>query len=338
MKCSFSRFELRLRNPFTIARGSTSIDPVILVQIEHGGVTGLGEAAPSGRYGESIQTVEKFLAGLDLGQFEDPFQLESILSFVDEAAGGNFSAKAAVDIALHDWIGKKLGIPLYRYWGLQKDDTPKTSFTIGIDTPEVIEKKVREAEEFPILKIKLGGSNDEEIMRAIRKVTNKTLRVDANEGWKNKQVAVEKIKWLEQEGVEFVEQPMPAADLNATEWVRERVNLPLIADENVIRLADIPGLQNAFDGINIKLMKCTGLREAIAMIHTARACNMKIMAGCMIETSIGISAAAQLSPLLDYADLDGNVLTTNDPYEGVRIVDGKLVLPDRPGIGVKPRG
>lgn len=337
MKLSFSRFDLRLRHPFTIARGSSSVDPVVVVQLEHEGLTGLGEAAPSGRYGESIQTVEKFLSALDLKLFDNPFHLEAILSYVDQTAGGNFAAKAAVDIALHDWVGKKLGVPLFRYWGLTKEETPRTSFTIGIDTPKVIEQKVREAEEYPILKVKLGGANDEEIMRAIRKVTNKTLRVDANEGWKSKEVAVEKIKWLEQEGVEFVEQPMPAADLNGTEWVRERVNLPLIADENVIRLSDIPGLQNAFDGINIKLMKCTGLREAVAMIHTARACNMKIMAGCMIETSIGISAAAQLSPLLDYADLDGNVLTTNDPYDGVRIVDGKLVLPDRPGIGVKPR-
>ncbi len=199
----------------------------------------------------------------------------------------------------------------------------------------MIEQKVREAEPYPILKIKLGGENDKEILRAIRNVTKKTIRVDANEGWKVKERAVEKIKWLEQEGVEFVEQPMPASDLAGTAWVRERINLPLIADENSLRLRDVPKLQGAFDGINIKLMKCTGLREAVQMINAARACNMKVMVGCMVESSVAISASAQLSPMIDYADLDGNVLITNDPFDGVRSLDGKLTLSDRPGLGVE---
>lgn len=335
MKLSYSRYDLKLKHTFTISRSSRDISTVIIVQIEHDGVTGFGEASPSGRYGETIDTVQAFLSRIDLSKFTDPFQLESILDYVDGIAVGNYSAKAAVDVALHDWLGKKVGLPLYKYWGLDKDKTPITSFTIGIDSPDVIERKVREAEEYPILKIKLGGSNDEDIMRTIRKVTQKTLRVDANEGWKTKEVALEKIKWLEQEGVEFIEQPMPAADLQGTAWVRERVNLPLIADENCLRLHDVPPLQNVFDGINIKLMKCTGLREAIRMIYTAKACGLKIMAGCMIETSVAISAAAQFSPLIDYADLDGAVLTTNDPFDGVKIINGKLVLPDRPGIGVE---
>ncbi len=337
MKLTYSQYELKLRHVFTIARGSSSVDPVIIVQLQHDGITGLGEAAPSGRYGESVETVQQFLGKLDLQRFEDPFQLESILNYVDGVAQGNYAAKASIDIALHDWIGKKLGLPLYKYWGLDKNKAAQTSFTIGIDTPDVLEKKVKEAEEYPILKIKLGGENDEEIMRTIRKATKKTLRVDANEGWKRKETAVEKIKWLEQEGVEFVEQPMPASDLAGTAWVRERVNLPLIADENCLRLHDVPKLKDAFDGINIKLMKCTGLREAMAMIRTAQACGMKTMAGCMIETSIAISAAAQFSPLLDYADLDGNVLASNDPYDGVTIHEGKLILSERPGIGVKGR-
>lgn len=337
MTLSHYRYELKLKHTFTIARSSREVSPVVITQLEHEGIVGFGEASPSGRYSESVETVEAFLSKLDLSRFSDPFQLESILSYVDAVAEGNTAAKASVDIALHDWIGKKLGIPLYQYWGLDKTKTPLTSFTIGIDVPEVIERKVREAEEYPILKIKLGGSNDEEIMKAIRRVTKKTLRVDANEGWKAKEVAVEKIKWLEQEGVEFIEQPMPASDLAGTAWVRERVNLPLIADENSIRLHDVPKLQGVFDGINIKLMKCTGLREAMQMIHTARACNLKIMVGCMIESSVGISAAAQFTPLLDYADLDGHVLTTNDPFDGVKIVDGKLILPDRPGIGAGPK-
>jgi L-alanine-DL-glutamate epimerase-like enolase superfamily enzyme len=337
MQLGSSRFDLRLKHTFTISRGSRDVSPVVFVQIEHDGIVGFGEAAPSNRYGESVETVEAFFAKVDVRRFVDPFQLESILDYVDGIAADNTSAKAAIDIALHDWIGKKVGLPLYKYWGLDKQKAPLTSMTIGIDEPEMIQRKVREAEEYPILKIKLGRANDEEVIRAIRQVTKKALRVDANEGWKTKEVALEKIKWLEQEGVEFVEQPLPAGDLAGTAWLRDRVNLPLIADENSIRLSDVSSLQGVFDGINIKLMKCTGLREALKMVHTARACGLKVMVGCMIESSVGISAAAQLSPLIDYADLDGNVLISNDPFEGVKIIEGKLALPDRPGIGVVKR-
>jgi L-alanine-DL-glutamate epimerase-like enolase superfamily enzyme len=333
MKITATRFDLRLKHTFTIARGGRDVSPVVIVELEHDGITGYGEAAPSARYGESCDSVLNFLAALNFQGFGSPFELEAILSHVESASPGNTAAKASVDIALHDWIGKKLGVPLHRYWGLAGMRTPTTSFTIGIDTPAVIEQKVREAEAYPILKIKLGGDNDEEIIRTIRRVTKKTLRVDANEGWKTRDVAVERIQWLEQEGVEFIEQPMPAADLAGTAWVREHVNLPLIADENSLRLQDVPRLQGAFDGINIKLMKCTGLREALRMIGTARACGMKVMLGCMIESSVAVSAAAQLSPLAEYADLDGNVLTSNDPFDGVRSLDGTLRLNDRPGHG-----
>lgn len=336
MRLTFRRFDLRLRHTFTIARGSSDIDPIMLVELEHDGMVGLGEGAPSGRYGESIGTVEQFLGSLDLSRFHDPFALEDILAMVDAHRPGNPAAKAAVDLALHDWVGKRLGIPLYRLWGLNPEKTPVTSFTIGIDTPEMIRRKVEEAEPYPLLKIKLGSDHDREIIQAIRSVTKKMLRVDANEGWKTKEVGLERVKWLEQEGVEFVEQPMPAADLAGTAWLRERSPLPLIADENCVRVNDIPPLRGVFDGINIKLMKCTGLREAMAMIRTARACGLKVMMGCMIETSVAITAGAHLSPLLDYADLDGNVLTTNDPYQGVVIREGRLMLPDRPGIGVIP--
>ena len=337
MKMSFKKYDLRLRHTFTIARGARDVSPVVILELEHEGIVGFGEAAPSGRYGESVDTVLSFLGRVDFSHFDDPFQLDSILGYVGGLSGGDTAAKAAIDLALHDWIGRKLGMPLHRYWGLDKRKTPLTSFTIGIDAPDVLEKKVQEAERYPILKVKLGGGNDEEIIRVIRKVTKKTLRVDANEGWKTAEEAIEKIKWLEQEGVEFVEQPMPAADLKATARVHERVNLPLIADENSLRLHDVPPLQGAFDGINIKLMKCTGLREANRMINAARACDLKVMVGCMIETSVAISAAAQLSPLIDYADLDGNVLITNDPFDGVRSLDGKIVLSDIPGVGVEKR-
>ena len=330
-------FDLKLKHTFTISRSSRDVQSIVIVELEHDGIVGYGEAAPSRRYGEDGETVKKFLAQLDLSSFGDPMRLEDILAYVDAAQEGNTAAKAAVDIALHDWIGKKIGLPLHRYWGLDRTKTPVTSFTIGIDSPNVIEQKVREAEEFPILKIKLGGSHDAEIMKAIRGLTKKTLRVDANEGWKKKELALEKIKWLEQEGVEFVEQPMPASDLAGSAWLKEKVGIPLIADENSIRLRDVPGLEHSFHGINIKLMKCTGLREAMKMIHTARACSLKVMVGCMVESSVAISAAAQLSPLIDYADLDGAVLTTNDPFRGVELAGGKIVLPDKPGIGATKR-
>ncbi len=334
MKLSLSQHTLRLRHTFTIARGSTDTKQVVIVLLEHAGITGIGEAAPISRYGESVDTVRSFLVMVNLENFEDPFQVESILGYVDTVSEGNYAAKAAIDLAVHDWVGKKLGMPLYRYWGLDPANAPRTSFTIGIDSPEILEKKIDEAGPYPILKIKLGGVNDEQVLQAVRRATNKTLRVDANEAWKDRKAAVEMIKRLDQMGVELVEQPMPASDLDGTAWVRDRVHLPLIADENCVRCHDVPRLQRAFDGINIKLMKCTGLREAMKMIHTARACRMRVMIGCMIETSVGITAAAHLAPLVDYADLDGNILTENDPFRGVVVVDGRLELPGRPGIGV----
>lgn len=338
MKLKYYQYDLQLKHTFTIARSSRDLNSVVLVEIEHEGIVGYGEASPSNRYGENAETVKNFLSRIDFSRFEDPFQLEAIIGYVDLIAEGNSSAKAAIDIALHDWIGKKVNLPLYKYWGLDRGKLLKTSFTIGIDKPEVIEQKVREAEEYSILKIKLGLENDKEILDAVRRVTQKTIRVDANEGWKTKEIALEKIKWLQDEGVELVEQPLSASDLEGTKWLKERVSIPIIADENCVRLHHVPGLKDVFDGINIKLMKCAGLREAQRMIHTAQACNLKIMMGCMIESSIAISAAAQLFPLIDFADLDGHVLTTNDPFDGILIEDGNIILRDRPGIGVIRRG
>jgi len=334
MKISYREYSLRLRHTFKISRGSVDTKQIAIVHLEHDGIVGMGEASPTSRYGESFDTVKAFLDKVKLDSFDNPFQLEAILNQVDSTSEGNYSAKAALDLALHDWLGKRLGLPLFEYWGLDKWKTPQTSFTIGIDEPKVLAQKIEEADQYPILKVKLGTDDDQKIMATIRNATDKTLRVDANEGWKKKELAVERIKWLEQQGVEFVEQPMPASDLDGTAWVRERVNLPLFADEDCVRYHDVPRLQKAFDGINIKLMKCTGLREALKMIHTARACRMKVMMGCMIETSLAITAAAQVSPLLDYADLDGNLLIANDPFVGVKVKEGKLQLPDRPGIGV----
>lgn len=337
MQLGFRKVDLRLRHTFRISRGAEDVAPIIITTIEHDGNKGYGEASPSSRYGETIETVQAFLRRVDLKAFPDPFGLQEIIPYIESLAPGNGAAKASVDIALHDWIGQKLGVPLYRLWGLDKSKTPVTSFTIGIYSPDVIARKIAEAEEYPILKIKLGTERDNEIMAAIRKTTKKPIRVDANEGWKTREVALERIKWLEQEGVEFIEQPMPADDLSGCVWVRERVNLPLIADESCVRLYDVPKLNEAFDGINIKLMKCGGLHEAMQMIHSAKALGMRIMLGCMIETSVAITAAAHLSPLVDYADLDGNLLITNDPFDGVKVKDGKLILGDGPGLEISPR-
>jgi L-alanine-DL-glutamate epimerase-like enolase superfamily enzyme len=337
VKLSFKTVDLKLRHTFRISRGTQDVAQVIITTLEHDGIRGYGEASPSRRYGETTETVLDLLQRFDLKEFSSPFELEGITVYLESVAAGNPAAKAAVDVALHDWIGKKLGQPVYRLWGLNKSKTPSTSFTIGLDSPDVIAQKVSEAEEYPILKIKLGTERDRDIMAAVRKETKKPIRVDANEGWKTRDLALERIKWLEQEGVEFVEQPMPATDLAGCTWLRDRVSLPLFADESCVKLQDVPKLQNAFDGINIKLMKCGGLREAMGMIHTARALDMKVMLGCMVESSVAVTAAAHLSPLVDYADLDGNLLVTNDPFEGVKVSEGKLILSDEPGLGVRPR-
>jgi len=334
MRLTFQEYNLHLRHTFTISRSSRDIEPCIIVELEHDGIVGYGEAAPSERYGETPATVISFLQKVDLSQFSDPFRLEEILAYTHGIEPGNTSAKAAIDLALHDWIGRRLNIPLWKMWGFDDRATPTTSFTIGIDCLDVIEQKVREAQPYPILKIKVGIPNDEEIVRTIRKITDKVIRVDANEGWVSKELARDKILWLEEQGVEFVEQPMPANRLDDIAWLREQVHIPLIADESVLHLSDIPKIAGAFDGINIKLMKCTGLREAMRMIHTAKGLGLKVMLGCMIESSVAISAAAQLSPLVDYADLDGNILITNDPFDGVKVSDGKLILNNRPGLGV----
>ncbi len=334
MNFRFYPVDLSLTHTFTIARGSRDSVPCVIVEFEHEGIIGYGEASPSARYGETPETVSRFLQTVELQRFPDPMQLDKILGYVNGLAEGNFAAKAAIDIALHDWVGKKLSVPLWKLWGLNKDRAPVTSFTIGIDSIDMIEQKVAEATYYPILKVKVGVPQDEEIIRTIRKFTDKVIRVDANEGWSSKEEALEKIRWLEGQGVEFVEQPLPAHDLEGTAWLRERVNIPIIADENVSSSADIAKLQYVFDGVNIKLMKCGGLREAMRIIYAAKVLSMKIMLGCMIESSVAISAAAQLSPLVDYADLDGNVLISNDPFVGVRLNDGKLVLEDLPGLGV----
>lgn len=287
--------------------------------------------------GQSVETVSTFLKKVNLERFKDPFQIDGILEYVDSLSEGDTAAKAAVDIALHDLVGKLLGQPWYRIWGLDPSKAPDTTFTIGIDTPDVVREKTREcADKFNILKVKVGLDNDKEMIETIREITDLPIAVDANQGWKDKKQALDMIHWLAEHGVVMVEQPMPKEMLDENAWITENSPLPVFADEAIQRLKDIPAIKGAYSGINIKLMKCTGMREAWKMANYARAEGMRVMIGCMTETSCAVSAAAQLSPIVDFADLDGNLLITNDLFEGMTVVKGKITLPDRPGIGLKP--
>ncbi len=326
---------LFLKDTWTISRNSSDYKDNVFVRIEKDGVTGFGEAAPNVRYGEDYNKTTDRINGVK--SLFEKYDLWHFVDLKDEIFAGitdQNCARCALDIAIMDWIGKKLNAPLYKIWGLDKSKTPLTSFSIGIDTIEVIKKKVRAADKYPLLKIKVGKENDEEIIEAVRSITDKPIRVDANEGWKSKEVALEKIKWLQSMGIEFIEQPMPSDMIEETRWLRDRVDIPIVADEAVKTVTDIPKLAEAYDGINIKLMKAGGPQEALRMIYLARAMNMKIMLGCMIESAIAISAAAHLSPLVDWADLDGNLLLREDPYQGLGVEKGKLILNDKPGLGI----
>lgn len=334
LKLSFEPYNLQLKHVFTLANSSRSTTPVMLTKIEFEGLTGYGEASMPPYLGETQQTAAKFLTHLNLEQFTDPFRMEEILEYVDNSALNNSAAKASVDIALHDLVGKTLGQPWHKIWGFSAENTPDTSFTIGIDTNEVVKQKVREASEFNILKVKLGRENDKEIIEAIRSVTDVALCVDINQGWKDKKQALDMIFWLNEKGVEFIEQPMPKDMMDEIAWLTQNSPLPIIADEALQRLSDVKSTLGIYSGINIKLMKCTGMREAHKMINLARANQMKVMIGCMTETSCAVSAAAQLSSRADWADLDGNLLISNDPFKGVKIIKGKITLNNQPGIGI----
>ena len=332
MNIRYQVTDLKLIHPFKIARRAVDeFRQVISVKIDGG----LGETAPARFYGETVETVQVAFDILDGGLDGDLDAIESVMSELDSVLGRNYAAKSAIDMALHDRLGKKLGAPLYRLWGLDPKETPLTTFTIGIDEPEIMQQKVREAETYPLLKVKLGTHRDLELIRALREVTDKPIYVDANTAWTPKE-AVRKIRELAPYGVELIEQPTKPDDLEGLKFVREHSELPIFADESVKRAADIPSLVGCVDGVNIKLVKCGGLLEAIRIIHIARAHGLQVMIGCMIESSLGITAAAHLTPLVDYADLDGHLLVANDPYRGVTLEKGKLILPNLPGIGVVP--
>jgi L-alanine-DL-glutamate epimerase-like enolase superfamily enzyme len=336
MKLTHEILTLRTKHPFTIARGGSSEFRVVWVRVtDSDGNDGWGEASPSKFYGETADTVVAVLPRLaEAIEGLDPWSLEAIEHELDAAIRFNGAAKSAVSAALHDLAAKRLDVPLWKMWGLDPARSPRSSFTIGIGDAVAIKRKVAEAEEYPILKVKLGSDHDEEILDIVRsEAPDKVLRVDANAAWTPKH-ALRMMEVLVRHNVEFVEQPLPAHDIDGLRFVRERSALPIVADESCVTSADIPRLVGAVDGINIKLAKCGGLREALRMIAIARAHGLLVMCGCMIETSLGITAAAHLAPLLDYADLDGAALVANDPFIGVSIAGGRIALRDAPGLGV----
>ena len=336
LNLSYKPNELRLRHAFNLARNSRTTTPDVLVELEYDGIIGYGEASMPPYLGESIESVCKFLSMLDLQQFSDPFRIEEILSYVDGVMPDNRAAKASVDIALHDLLGKIMGQPWYKIWGLSPEKTPNTSFTIGIDKPDVVRQKVEEAAPYKVLKVKMGLDNDKELVEIIRSMTDRPLCVDANQGWTDKEKALEMCYWLKERGCMFVEQPFDKKMIDETAWLRERSPLPIIADEFLQRLPDVMRAYQVYDGINIKLMKSTGMHEAYKMAVLAKSLGMKLMIGCMTETSCAISAAAQLAPMAQWVDLDGNLLIANDSFDGVKVIDGKITLFDKPGHGATP--
>jgi len=328
---------LNLRHTWTTTMSSSEFRETLHLRFRSQGTTGHGEGAPIVRYKESARTAQKAVQSVaEYLKTADPWRFSKVLGEVFRRIDSEWAAKAAIDIALMDWVGQKLGVPLYRYFGLDPRDAPVTTFSIGMDTPEVVRRKILEAEQFPVLKVKVGLDSDEEMLASVRAATRKPLRVDANEGWKSREEAVRKINWLESQGVEFIEQPMPASMIDDIRWVRSKVHIPIIADEACLHPRDIPELATAYDGVNVKIDKCGGMLEAFRMIQIARSLGLKVMLGCMVSSSVAVTAAAHLSPLADYADLDGNLLISNDPYTGVLVEKGKLILPSRPGLGLLP--
>jgi len=335
---SYRPYPLQLTHTFTVATCSRTTTPDVLVELMHEGLVGYGEASMPPYLGESIESVCRFLSQVDLSGFNDPMQTDEILSYVDQLMPGNCAAKAAIDIALHDLQGKMLGKPVHSFFspGIDLNTHLATTYTIGIDTEEMVQQKVREVEgRFRRLKIKVGVPGDHELVQAIRKVTDLPLTVDANQGWTDPQKALDEIEWLSSQGCIMVEQPLPKQNLKDLAWLTAHSPLPIVADESIQRLCDVQRIADSFSGINIKLMKCTGLHEAYKMVKEAQRLGLKIMLGCMTETSCAVSACAQLSHFADFADLDGNLLISNDPFEGMKIIDGYITLNDQPGLGLK---
>ncbi len=334
MNLRFHPYTLELRHRFTLATSSRTSTPSILTEVEQDGIIGYGEASMPPYLGENVESATQFLNLVQLPDIKSSADISGILKTVDALVDGNTAAKASVDIALHDWIGKAENKPLYRMWGLDPTKNPVTSFTIGIDTPEMVIEKTKQASAFKVLKIKLGRSDDKQMIEAIRSVSNQPLFIDANQGWTKKEDALHMIEWLSSKNVQLIEQPMPKSQKEDMAWLKERSPLPLIADESAQRLSDVESVVQLFHGINIKLMKCTGLNEARAIAAKARKLELKIMLGCMTETSCAISAAAQIASLSDWCDLDGALLIKNDPFKGAYLSNGSIIPTDLPGLGL----
>lgn len=337
MKLNFKPYTLQLRDVFTLATSSRTETPVVLVELSDGELTGYGEASLPPYLPETQSSVMRFLSELDLSRFTADTPLDELLGYTAAAALDNCAAKAAVDIAWHDLKGKRLGQPWWKIWKLDIAKVPDTSYTIGIDTPDEIRRKTLGADSFNLLKVKLGRDTDKMIIETIRSVTDKPICIDVNQGWTDKYQALDMLHWCADRGVIFAEQPMPKVQPDDMAWVTERSPLPTVADESCQRLSDLEQVKGIFSGINIKLMKCSGMDEAYRMIAKARSYDLKVMLGCMTETSCAISAAAQLSPLVDWTDLDGNQLITNDCFDGARLVEGKVIPTDNSGIGISKR-
>jgi L-alanine-DL-glutamate epimerase-like enolase superfamily enzyme len=334
-RVSVKIFELRLRQAWGLSRGTWTTRRNAFVRIERDGVAGLGEAAPIARYSETAESASAFIDKARPVLDRDLREYAVRFGEFDALGPGEHAAKAALDMAVLDWVGKKLETPLWRLLGLGRDKTVTTTYSIGIDEIEVMQQKVRAAADFGVYKIKVGTADDRKIIEGIRAVTDKPLRTDANEGWKTKEQALEMIDWMAGQGVELVEQPMPSDRLEDYAWLKDRAKIPVFADESLILPSDLPRIAPYFHGVNVKLMKCGGVQEAVRLAAMARALGLKMMIGCMIESSLGISAGAAVASLFDHADLDGNLLISNDPFRGVRTVKDRLVLIDRPGLGVE---
>lgn len=335
MRAVYKPYLLELKHAFSIAKFSRTNTPVMLLKLSHEGVDGYGEASMVPYMGESFETAAGFLNRVDFSRFTYPFDFKEIISYLDGIEIGNPAIKAAIDIALNDIDGKIKGKPCYEIYGADPSKMPATAYTVGIDTPEMIRQKLADAGNFKIIKVKLGRDNDKELIETIRSITDLPLYVDANQGWTDKAKAIDLIYWLHDQGVRLIEQPMDKLDRDGNAWLTERSPIPIIADEAVQRLADLDKLKGAYHGINIKLMKSTGMYEGHQMILKARSFGMKVLIGCMSETSCATNAGMALAPLCDWADLDGPWLTTNNPFSDPVLINGKYELSNKPGLGLK---
>jgi L-alanine-DL-glutamate epimerase-like enolase superfamily enzyme len=328
-------FELKLKQAWGLSRGTWTTRRNAFVRIEKDGVVGYGEAAPIARYEETAESAAAFIEKARPILDRDLREYRLRFGEIEALGPGEHAAKAALDMAVLDWVGKSLNAPLWRLLGLSGKTEVPTTYSIGIDEIPVMQQKVRDASAFGVYKVKVGTADDRKIIEGIRAVTDKPLRTDANEGWKTKEEALEMIDWMADRGVEIVEQPLPAAQLEDYAWLKDRARVPIFADESLIQPSDLPRIAPYFHGVNVKIMKCGGVQEAVRLAGMARALGLKLMIGCMIESSLAIAAGASIAQLFDYADLDGNLLISNDPYRGVRVDDDRLVLNDRPGLGVE---